>query len=121
LYGYCENFQFTSGQTVQQLMDRGIPKVNKLVSKEGITLSFDLLFGLTGDYPAWNSGSGATQPMIALEFKATAPEAGAALYRQFYGVALNSEAFNETTPADRVTMNFVALACGPWTASGYLG
>lgn len=122
--GYVTNFRFSSAQTVEVISNRGIPTHHKQVSKEPITVSFDVLFGVTGDYPTFQiTGSGASVPMIVMELQSKVPEgaAGAALYHQFYGVAKQGQDFTETNPANTQTWNLRALGMVGPTASGYLG
>lgn len=122
LLGFVRNFTWNSGRTIQVISDRGTPNHNKLVSKEGITVSFDLAYGITGDYPGMNvSGSGATVPMIHGEFKMTAKEAGAAIYYQFYGLPIASQNFTEGDQENTISFQGVALGMNGPTASGYLG
>lgn len=122
LIGYVRNFTWTSGRTVQVISDRGTPSHNKLVSKEGIQVSFDVAYGITGDYPPVNvTGSGATVPMVHMEFKMTAPEAGGALYYQFHGLPIASMNFAEGDQENTLSFQGVALAMNGPTASGYLG
>lgn len=105
-------------------MNRGIPTHHKQVSKEAPTLTFDLQFGVTGEYPNWKTtGSGASVPMVHFELQSKAPEAGAgaAIYHQFHGVPLNSLDFTEANPANTQTYNLKALAMVGPTGSGYLG
>jgi hypothetical protein len=111
---------YTSAQTLETVMDRGTPTHHKVVDKQQIAVSWDLLHGITGDYPTFASGSGASVPMIHLEHQATAPEATDAIWTQFHGVALESIAWTETTPVNTQTWTTRALATNGPTASGYL-
>jgi hypothetical protein len=121
LIGFVTNFRYTSAQTVETISERGHPSHHKQVDYQPPTLSFDVQWGITGQYPTWKiTGSGASTPMIHLELKSTAPEAGAAIYHQFMGVVLNSQDFTEGNPANTQTWNLKALAMMV-TASGYLG
>jgi len=121
LIGYVTNMTYNSAQTVETIMDRGTPTHHKVTDKQQITISWDLQWGITGDYPTFLSGSGASVPMILLEHKATAPEAGAGVYTQFHGVALEGVNWTEGSPTDTQTWNCRALAMNGPTASGYLG
>lgn len=122
LLGYVTNFTYTSGKQVAVISDRGIPKHQKTTQKDAITLSFDVQYGITGDYPTFlTTGSGATEPMVHLELKMTAPEAGAAIYKQFYGVANLNKNFSEGNPANTNSWSCQGLAMNGPTASGYLG
>lgn len=123
--GYVSNFRYTSGQTITEIADRGIPTHWKKVSREVIPLSFDVLWGVTAQYPTFGiTGSGgSTVPMVHMELESKALEAGAgsAIYQQFYGVVLNNTDFSETNPANTKSFNLKALAMNGPTASGYLG
>jgi hypothetical protein len=121
--GYVTNFRFTSGQTIETVSERGTPTHNKLVSREAPTVTFDVQWGVTAQYPDWTlSGSGASVPMIHLELESKAPEAGAgkAIYHQFMGVVKNSNDFSEGA-TNTQTWNLKALAMSGPTGSGYLG
>jgi len=86
-----------------------------------VTVSFDVQWGITGDYPPTTAtGDGASVPMIHLELKSTAPEAGAAIYQQLHGVALTQVQFSEGSPANTQSWQGVALAMNGPTASGYI-
>lgn len=123
LLGYVRSFTLNSGRTTVQVMDRGKPMMQKLVSEEPIQASFQVAYGVTGDYPnVALTGSGHSMPgMLHLEFKATAAEAGAALYHQLYGVAINSINLSEGAQEDTLDFSCVALRQNGPTASGYLG
>ena len=122
LLGFVADFQFTSAQTLETVKDRGTPSHHKVTELMEIQGSFSVQWGVTGDYPNWTiSGSGATVPMKHLEHKATAPEAGGAIYHQFHGVALEQVQFTEGSPANTQQYTFRALAYVGPTASGYLG
>ncbi len=63
-------------------MDRGVPTHHKLVSKQPITVTFNVAYGVTANYPNVTApGSGHSVPgLLHLEYKSTAPEQGAAIY-----------------------------------------
>jgi hypothetical protein len=120
LIGYVTTMTYTSAQTLETVMNRGTPTHHKVVDKQQIAITFDLQWGVTGDYPTFSSGSGASVPMIHLEHKATAPEATDAIWTQFHGVALESIAWTEAAPLDTQTWTMRALAMNGPTASGYV-
>lgn len=118
--GFCNEFTFTSGATIQTMSDRGVPSHHKQVSQEPVSLTF--AFNWTGYLPTGVSGDGATVPMIHLEYRALEPEDNAAVsgrFYQFHGVPLNNIAWTEGDPTT-VSMQSNALAMNGATASGYL-
>lgn len=119
LLGFVTNFTYTSAQTTEVISNRGIPSHIKQIDKQPITCSWDLLWGITGDYPVWTSGSGASVPMIHLELRSTAPEATAGIWLQIHGVVADSVTFTETNPANTQTWTCKGLAMMV-TGSGYL-
>lgn len=121
-FGYVTNFRFASAREVLAVMNRGVPDHHKIVSQPAVRVSFDLQWGVTGDYPALAaSGGGASVPMVHLELKSTAPEAGGSLYFQFRGVAFQGHEFAAGMPADTLRWEGIALAMNGPASSGYLG
>jgi hypothetical protein len=121
-FGYVTDFRFASARTLVTVADRGVPGHHKSVGQPGLRVAFDLQWGVTGDYPSLAaSGGGATVPMVHLELKSTAPEAGGALVFQFHGVAFQGHDFAVGVPADTLHWDGIALAMDGPTPSGYLG
>lgn len=120
LIGYVTNMTRTIAQTMEPVMQRGTPTHWKKVDDQAVALSWDLLWGVTGDYPVFASGSGASVPLLHLEFKATAPEALAGIWEQYHGVVADSIALTETNPVNTQTWTCRALSACASTASGYL-
>lgn len=122
LIGYVTNVTFTSGAQVAVISNRGIPSHQKMTQKDAPTLNFDIQWGNTGDYPSFlTTGSGASVPMVHMELKSTAPEAGAGIYHQFHGCARLNTNFTESNPANTQSWSLQALAMNGPTASGFLG
>ena len=121
--GYCQSFTHDSARTTVQVMDRGVPTHHKEVSKQAISVSFDVLYGVTANYPNNTAlGSGHSVPgLLHLEYKATAPEQGGAIYYQLYGVVANTISFAEAENGDTLRFQCVALGMSGPTASGFLG
>lgn len=120
LFGYVqEGFTFTSGRTVQTIMERGVPDHHKITQREVINGSFTMQW--TGAVPLPGTASGASVPMWHLEHKALTPEAGSgsAVYTQIHGAVIQSIGFTEGSP-DTLNISFVALATNGPTGSGYL-
>jgi hypothetical protein len=118
--GFCNEFTFTSGATIQTMSDRGVPNHHKQVSQEPISLSF--AFNWTGYLPTGVSGDGASVPLVHLEYRALEPEVITGVsgrFWQFYGVPLNNIVWTEGDPAT-VSMQSNALGMNGATASGYL-
>ena len=119
LYGYVRSFSFTSGQTTQAVMDRGVPDHWKVVSKQPINIT--LSFAWTGAHPTAVSGAGASVPLFHLEYKSDHPEnSGTADYYQFHGCAMQSLEFSEGDTENTISQPFQALGMTGPTASGYL-
>ena len=121
LMGFVRNFTWTSANNIATISDRGIPNHHKLVSKEAINGSFDVAWAATAQFPNPSAGAGASVPMVHLELKMTAPEAGAAFFYQFHGAALTQRQFTEGDQENALSFQFVALAMNGPTASGYIG
>lgn len=122
LLGYVQSFTWTSAKTIVPIFNRGTLSHWKATDNgQPVTLSFSVLFAETGNWPtALASGSGATVPMAHLEFKMTAPEAGAAQFYQFHGCPLDQLQFGEEANANTQTINMRALAMIGPTGSGYV-
>ena len=120
LLGFVTNFTFTSAQTMDPISNRGTLSHWKRTDDQPVTLSWDLLWGITANYPTWITSSGASVPMIHLEFESTAPEAGIALWHQFHGVVLDQLSLTEANPSNTQSWTCRALGMNGPTASGYL-
>ena len=120
LFGYVRSWDHTSAATFVQVMERGTPDHNKLVSLTPPALN--VVFDWTGLAPTAVSGSGASVPMFHLEHKATSPEqpAHTGYYHQFYGAVIPSYQNTEADEADTMTLQITCLAMNGPTASGYL-
>ncbi len=120
LVAFCTDFSFKSAFKTVQVMDRGTVDHHKLVGKPAIEVSFGALW--TGSQPNPGTASGASLPMVHLEFKAARPEIAAAsgFYYQFYGVPLESVDFAEAEDGDTLKYTVKALGMNGPTASGYI-
>jgi hypothetical protein len=128
LFGFVEagaNFQPGANEFVR-IYNRGTLSHNKLVRNLPVEGAFTVLEGVTGDWPDTRpiaTASGATVPMIHLEFKYSYVELGAAsgYYYQLMGVAFpEGVRVTENPEGNTREYTFVALtATGP-TASGFL-
>lgn len=117
---YVESFSFTSGQTIQTIMDRGVPTHHKVTQRDAIQVTFNCLY--TGDFMAPVSASGATVPMWHLEFEANdAGNGNTGRYVRFHGVAVQSMQFTENPQGDTLALTCVALGMLGPTGTGYLG
>ncbi len=118
IFAFCEGLTYTSAADVTVVSDRGVPNHNKTTNAQPIPVSFTTKH--TGAHPTGVSGAGATTPMIHLEYKGTAKEAGAAEFLLFLGCPLSNLVWAEA--ADGNTMQFTtnALAMIGPTASGYI-
>lgn len=122
VFSYVRNMSWTSGETIQAVMDRGIPTHNKLVNKQAIQVSCTVAYGATAEYPTNASGSGASVPMVHLELKQKAPEvgSGSGVWYQFFGVPVSQLQFNEGDNENTLALTLNGLAMNGPTASGYL-
>jgi hypothetical protein len=121
LLGYVRDFNWTSGQTIVPFADRGTPSGWKQVSKEVQSLSFQVAYAITGNWPtSLASGSGASVAMALLEFRMTAPEAAAAIWYQFHGCPIDQLQFAEGDNENTQTVTMRALAMIGPTGSGYI-
>lgn len=118
--GFVRSFQFTSAETINTVMERGIPDHHKLTSKQPIEVTFSLAW--TGSGIPVASGQGASVPMNHYEFMASRPEDGLAptgFYHQFMGGVITNVQFTEGDE-DLINLTVRALAMVGPTASGYL-
>lgn len=121
LLAYVQSFSYTSAQTLTTIRERGVPDHHKITEKAPIDVTFQCLF--TGQIPTAISGSGATVPMWALEFRASAAEIGngtTGTYIQFHGAGLQDLKFGEAKEGDTLDFTLRALALNGPTGSGYL-
>lgn len=117
---YVQSFGYTSGRTIQTILDRGLPTHHKETQKDPIQLTFNCLY--TGAIPEPVSASGATMPLYHIEFEANdAANGNTGRYMQFHGVAIKSVQFSENAQGDTVAFTTVALGMNGPTGSGYLG
>lgn len=119
VFGFVDSFTYTTGATIETQSDRGTPDHHKQVSRQPIQITVNTRW--TGFNPSAASGSGASVPMIHLEYRASAAEApGTGRYVQFHGVPINNIQFTEQANGDTQQYTFVALAMNGPTGSGYL-
>lgn len=120
VYGFSENFTFTSAQTIVTQSDRGTPKHHAIGDLMPIDISFDV--GYTGGVYAPNTASGAQLPLQHLEYRSSAIDIApaSAFYYQFYGFAVESVAMKEGKDGNVLSYKGKALAMLGPTASGYL-
>lgn len=109
---------YTSGATINQVAERGIPDHHKLVSRQPIQVTFNCAW--TGGVPSAASGAGASVPFHHLEYRASAAETPTTgQYVQFHGVPYASIQFTEGDE-DTIAVTCIALAMNGPTGSGYL-
>lgn len=117
---YVESFSYTSGRTIQTIMNRGVPTHHKMTQRDPIQITFNCLY--TGAVPEAASASGATIDMWHLEHEANdAGLANSGRYIQFHGVTVQSVQFTENPQGDTLAFTCVALGMNGPTGSGYLG
>lgn len=124
LIGFVQaGFDFVQQKDFIQVMDRGVPKHHKLVSVQGGKASFNVLFGVTADYPDIITSSGVSTPQIHLEFRQQMDEVAAAsgLYFQLLNAVELGRKFTEDPQGNKYQINFEYLSSVGPTGSGYLG
>lgn len=118
-YAYVESFTYTSARRIFTVADRGIPDHHKHVGTDPINLTLNYLW--TGGAPSAASGSGASFPMVHLEYRASAKETPTTgVYYQFHGVPLHSLQWTENENGNAMNLPLMALAMNGPTASGYI-
>lgn len=118
IFAFCDSLTYTSAADVTVISDRGVPNHNKTTNKQPISVSLTTKW--TGAHPTGVSGSGHTTPMVHLEYKGTAAEAGAAEFLLFMGIPLNNYQWSEAADGNTMQYTFQALAMIGPTASGYI-
>ncbi len=102
--------------------ERGTPHHHKLVGKNPVEVRFEVLFGVTADYPNPATASGVSNPQIHLELKMREEEVATAsgIYFQWCNCVNLSRAFAEAEEGDTYGFTYRALTqLGP-VGSGYL-
>lgn len=104
------------------ISDRGIPHHHKFQGREPVEITFDVLHGLTANYPNPATSSGVSTPQVHLELKIREEEVATAsgMYFQWYNAVLLSRRFSEADDGDTVGFTYRALAASGFNASGYL-
>lgn len=121
LLGFVQSFTYTSGQNVITVKDNaGVPDHHKVVGKNEISLSFNMLLAATANIPAPASGSGASVPMLHLEYKMNVPEDAAMTghYYNFMGVPIESMQFSTDDNGNTLQFTCRALAMSGVNPSG---
>ena len=124
LIGFVQpGFDFVQQKDFITISDRGTPKHHKLVQVEAGQGAFNVLFGVTAEYPDIVTASGVSTPQIHLEFRQEVTEIGATsgMYFQLLNCVEMGRKFTEDPQGNKYQFSFRYLsAIGP-TASGYLG
>lgn len=122
LFGYVNSFNFSSGQTVTTISDRGTPTHHKITERAPISISVEFMWtGYTPYASGIVSASGSTVNHFHLEHRATDGEnGGTGRYHQFHGVLPENLDTTEQTEGNTVSMSLMALAMNGPTASGYI-
>lgn len=106
---FVTDFNFTSAQTINTVMNRGTPNHHKTTSRQPLNVSLSYLYtGAVGvpNYP------------VHLELKSTQGTTSA--FHIFLNCIKTQKQFNEAAESDNFADTFVALGCIESTASGYL-
>ncbi len=123
---------YESAQNVVTVMERGVPHHHKVVGREPQEITFEVLFGVTADWPEVNTavgpsggygGRGVSTPQFNLELKMREEEVATAsgIYFQWWKCVKLSEGFGEAEDGDTWALRFRALGMKGPTGSGYLG
>ncbi len=113
---------YESAANVVTVMDRGIPHHHKVVGREPQEVTFEVLFGVTANYPAPATSSGVSTPQVHFELKMREEEIATAsgIYIQFHNAVKLSEGFGEAEDGDTWALRYRCLAINGPTGSGYL-
>jgi hypothetical protein len=108
---FIRDFTFGSGQTINTVMNRGVPNHHKIVDAQPISVSFT--YGYSGL-------SGVPHYPVHLEFKLRNPITDASAYFHFHNSFRTTHDFTENAEENTLADAFVALGMTHATASGYL-
>ncbi len=110
------------------IAERGTPHHHKNVGTNPIEVRFEVLFGVTADYPSANtavgpSSLGVSRPQFNVELRMQEDEIAAAsgIYYQWNKAVMLSQAYGEAEEGDTYGFTMRALGINGPTASGYLG
>lgn len=119
-----EGMSLQQKRQITPIYNRGLPSHFKQSQLDAGQLSFQVAWGITGDYPptATAAAASSTLPLLFMEWKSTAPEAGAAIYHQFYNCTwMDAQKITERAKGNEDAMSFFFTHMVGPTASGYLG
>lgn len=124
LIGYVQaGLAVKQSQTIQTVLERGLPNHHKFVSKTPPEVTFTFLNAVSANWPPTaTTAPGASLPMVNFELRKDVKELGAptAEYWQFINCAFLSQDFGEAENGDTVAQTWRAMyILGP-SASGYL-
>jgi hypothetical protein len=104
------------------VMDRGMPKHHKFQGKDPVEVTFDVIYGITANYPNPATASGMSVKAVHLELKSRTDEwtTASGLYMQWMGAVLLSRRFSEAEDGDTVSFTYRALNCSAFMGSGYI-
>jgi hypothetical protein len=120
LAGYVQSMTIASARTVKAMMDRGTAIHQKITEIAPVEVNMTYLW--TGHYPNATTASGASVPMMHLEYKAIEPEnGGSGRYVQLHGAVLNSRQITEGKDGTTIQDKYTCIGMNGPTASGYLG
>lgn len=112
LVGYVQGgMNFQQPRQYETVYNRGTAGHFKLVRVENGKLSFDVLYGITADYPPTAiTASGVSTNQIHLEWKVTAPEIGGVQYWQFMNCVQATPKVTENERGDQASFEFQYLS-----------
>lgn len=108
---FVRDFTYNSAQTINTVMNRGVPHHHKKVDAQAITL--DVTYGFSG-------GSGIPNYPVHAELFMSGAN-GASAFHQFHNMRRTTRDFSEVAEENTMADSFVALSMTESTASGYLG
>ena len=123
LMGYVQaGMSFTQTTNFATVKERGTPTMHKTQGYEPVDVTFTVLHGLTAQYPAPATASGASVPMVHMEFKQRIEEVATAsgMYYNFFGGVVPTKAFSEAEAGDTLAFTVRFLRSSGWNSSGYL-
>ncbi len=127
MIGFAAGFTFDRNDQYVTISNRGIPNHHKRTMRSPVELNFNVIYGVTADYPPRNpyvTASGFSVPGWHLEFKQHTPEIGSGLatgiYYQFHNCVEIGDPFSENEAGNTVAFRYRALAAVGPQSTGYL-
>ena len=124
LIGYVQaGLAVKQSQTIETVMERGLPNHHKFVSKQPPEVTFTFFNAVSANWPPTaTTAPGASLPMVNFELRTDVRELGAptAEFWQFINCAFIDSNLGEAENADTIAQTWRAMYIAGPTASGYL-